>query len=185
MFDFEAFCCCLPRSDTKAGLFLKEDHRPLLLPPLGHWESQNLSPRDVAFSPADWKKTPPKQDLVSFSNARVWKSQGREDVAWCGFGDHQRRRGLLGSRFYSSFATHTHPQNNLQRKNHRSAGQHRGASPASHRSPSNSSLSCLFKRSVVLPWGAEGGLGEAILSSQTIRQPLAAPDPDSGRPGVL
>lgn len=24
--------------------------------------------------------------------------------------------GLLGSLFYSSFATHTHPQNNLQRK---------------------------------------------------------------------
>lgn len=55
VFGFEAFCCCLPRSDTKAGLFLKEDHRPLLLAPLGHWESQNPSPRDVAFSPADWK----------------------------------------------------------------------------------------------------------------------------------
>ncbi|MEJ1281755.1 hypothetical protein NN561_012705 [Cricetulus griseus] len=58
-----------------------ENHRPLLLPPLGHWESQNPSPRDVAFSPADWKKTPSKQDLVSFSNARAWESRGWENVA--------------------------------------------------------------------------------------------------------
>lgn len=68
-----------------------EDHRPLLLPPLGHWESQNPSPRNVAFSPADWKDSF-KTRFGFIFNARAWESRGREDVAWCGgFGDHQRR----------------------------------------------------------------------------------------------
>lgn len=81
------------KSRYETGLFLKEDHRPLLLPPLGHWESQNPSPRDVAFSAVNWKKTPSKQDLVSFSNAWAWEYRRPEDLAWCGgFGDHQRRK---------------------------------------------------------------------------------------------
>lgn len=113
----------------EAGLFLKEDHRPLLLPPLGHWESQNLSPRDVAFSPENWKKTPSKQDLVSFSNARAWEYRYPEDVAWRGgFGIIREERGLQRSRFYPSFATHT-PQNNLQRKKTLTARASGGAPP--------------------------------------------------------
>lgn len=114
----------------ETGLFLKEDHRPLLLPPLGHWESQNPSPRDVAFSPANWKKTPSKQDLVSFSNARAWNTDTRR--AWPGVEDlgiiREERRGLQRSRFYPRFATHT-PQNNLQRKKALTARASGGAPP--------------------------------------------------------